>query len=322
MAHLLRYFVLCLLSEFLIVFSLSNNHNTSIGNITGGLVTDDALEKSGILRQLLNQETIIRMALVQNVHSLMKDILTIKNSMLVSETAMGKFKLATEKTIFQLEAEVEKLKWENQRLRNDNAEIQRKLIPCVNGTSQTVQDSISEMRRNFDTKFIQLDSELQTIQARKANVSSIATLETSLSYISTQVGNLSKSVAFTAGTTVTTTSWKSGTLVFDKVINSVGGGYNPHTGIFTAPVKGHYVFFVSIVNDGVRSIYVDIVLNGSCKIQAMAVSFNTNDRYETGTNLVILHLQQGDAVWVKHHRGTGYYTYSDAPVTTFSGFLI
>ncbi|XP_061193343.1 uncharacterized protein LOC133201560 isoform X2 [Saccostrea echinata] len=320
MAHLLRYFVLCLLSEFLIVFSLSNNHNTSIGNITGGLVTDDALEKSGILRQLLNQETIIRMALVQNVHSLMKDILTIKNSMLVSETAMGKFKLATEKTIFQLEAEVEKLKWENQRLRNDNAEIQRKLIPCVNGTSQTVQDSISEMRRNFDTKFIQLDSELQTIQARKANVSSIATLETSLSYISTQVGNLSKRVAFTAGVTVSNPSWNSGTLIFNKAINNVGGGYNTHTGIFTAPVSGDYVFYATIQTYGRHYVYVDIVLNGSNKVRVGAQTSNHHD--DTGTNLVTLRLQQGDTVWIRHSIGWGYHTHIASPLTTFSGFLI
>ncbi|XP_062603373.1 uncharacterized protein LOC134265142 [Saccostrea cucullata] len=302
MAHLLRCFVLCLLSEYLIVFSLLNNYNySSIGNMTGGLVTDDELGNADIFRQLLNQETIIRVALVQNVHSLMKDILTVKNSMLVLETVVEKFKLATEKTIFKLETEVEKLKSENQRLKNDNAEM--KLFPCncVNGTFQTVQDSISEMQRNLETKFTQLDSELQTITAKKANVSSIASLETSLSYISTQIGNLSKSVAFTAGATTSSASWNSGTLVFDKVINNVGGGYNRHTGIFTAPVEGHYVFYVCIVNHS--SLYVDLVLNGSSQVQAMANSFNANDQYETGTNLVILHLQQGDTVWVKHHRG-------------------
>ncbi|XP_062587017.1 cerebellin-3-like, partial [Saccostrea cucullata] len=133
---------------------------------------------------------------------------------------------------------------------------------------------------------------------------------------------LSKSVAFTAGMSTASDSWNSGTLVFDKVINNVGGGYNRHIGIFTAPVEGHYVFYVSIVNNNRHSLYVDIVLNGFRQVQAMANSYNINDQYETGTNLVILHLQQGDTVWIQYHRGAGYYSYNNAPVTTFSGFLI
>uniref|UniRef100_K1R5J6 Uncharacterized protein n=1 Tax=Magallana gigas TaxID=29159 RepID=K1R5J6_MAGGI len=41
----------------------------------------------------------------------------------------------------------------------------------------------------------------------------------------------------------------------------------------------------------------------------------------TGTNLVILHLQTGDRVWVRRGGGTGYYSDS-YHVTTFSGFKL
>ncbi|XP_062613565.1 uncharacterized protein LOC134275302 isoform X2 [Saccostrea cucullata] len=315
MAHLLRCFVLCLLNECSNAFSLLNNHNFSIGNVTGGLVTNDALENSNSFRQRLNQEALIRVALVQNVHSLMKDIMTVKNSMLVLETNSEKFKLATEKTIFQLEAEIEKLKTENQRLRNDNADKHQKLIPYVNGTFQTVKDSISQMQKKFHTR-------LQMIEERKSNVSSTAALETSLTKVSIEIKNLSKRVAFTAGVSSTSSSWSSGTLVYNKVINNVGGGHNPNTGIFTAPMEGDYVFYVSILSSGINSINIDIVQNGSSKVRAGAHVAHFTDQGETGTNLVTLRLQQGDTVWVKHNSGKGYQTHSDAPFTTFSGFLI
>ncbi|XP_062587013.1 multimerin-2-like [Saccostrea cucullata] len=137
----------------------------------------------------------------------------------------------------------------------------------------------------------------------------------------TKFVDLSRRVAFTAGVTSDSRSWNSGTLVYNKVINNVGGGYNPNTGIFTAPVEGDYVFYVSIQSYGSYSIRVDIVLNGSSKVRAMAYATNSDDQYETGTNLVTLRLQQGDTVWVKCYDGQGYYTFSDAPITTFSGFL-
>ncbi|XP_062603383.1 cerebellin-3-like [Saccostrea cucullata] len=133
---------------------------------------------------------------------------------------------------------------------------------------------------------------------------------------------MSKSVTFTDGVTSDSISWNIGTLIFNKVISNVGGGYNPHTGIFTAPVSGDYVFFVTIQSTSRSGVQVDIVLNGSSKVRAMASSYDTNDRWETGTNLVTLFLKQGDTVWIRHHHGTGYYTYSDAPTTTISGYLI
>ncbi|XP_062610680.1 uncharacterized protein LOC134272470 [Saccostrea cucullata] len=148
--------------------------------MSGELVTNDALENSNSFRQLLNQEALIRVALVQNVYSLMKDIMTLKNLMLMLETNLEKFKLVTEKTIFHLEAEIEKLKTENQRLKNDNVDKHRKLIPCDNETFQTVKDSISQMQKSFDTR-------LQMIEERKANVSSTAALETSLTKVSTEI---------------------------------------------------------------------------------------------------------------------------------------
>ncbi|XP_061195822.1 complement C1q tumor necrosis factor-related protein 3-like isoform X2 [Saccostrea echinata] len=132
-----------------------------------------------------------------------------------------------------------------------------------------------------------------------------------------RITNMTKKVAFTVGVTSSSSSWNSGTLVFDRIVYNIGGGYDSSTGIFTAPVNGHFVFFVNVQNDNRSEIYTYLVLNGSTKVTTLA-----NNSYQAGPNLAVLRLQKGDRVWVKHWSGIGYFTNSDAPVTTFSGFLI
>ena len=128
---------------------------------------------------------------------------------------------------------------------------------------------------------------------------------------------MSTRIGFTAGVTSSSSSWNSGTLVFPKVITNEGNGYNPSNGVFTAPRAGVYVFFVNVQAYSTQIIYVDIVLNGASKVRTMAYT-----NYDAGPNLAVLSLQTGDRVWVKHWSGQGYWTHSDGPITTFSGFLI
>ena len=125
-------------------------------------------------------------------------------------------------------------------------------------------------------------------------------------------------VAFTAGVTSSSTTWNSGTLIFNSVILNVGTGYNPSTGIFTSPVAGMYVFYVTAVEFNKQDLRVDIVLNSVSKVRTMGFS---DAIHQTGTNMVVLNLQKGDSVWVRHQYGTGYWTQS-VPATTFTGFLI
>ncbi|XP_062605616.1 EMILIN-2-like, partial [Saccostrea cucullata] len=76
--------------------------------------------------------------------------------------------------------------------------------------------------------------------------STVSSLEVFRMNVTGNKCDLSRRVAFTAGVTSSSTSWNSGTLVYNKVINNVGGGYNPNNGIFTAPVERNYVFCVTI----------------------------------------------------------------------------
>ena len=125
-------------------------------------------------------------------------------------------------------------------------------------------------------------------------------------------------VAFTTGVKSSSSTWNSGTLIFNSVILNVGNGYNPSTGVFTSPVAGTYVFYVTAVESIKQDLRVDIVLNSVSKVRTMGYS---DAAYQTGTNMVVLNLQKGDSVWVMYNDGTGYWTQT-VPATTFTGFLI
>lgn len=125
-------------------------------------------------------------------------------------------------------------------------------------------------------------------------------------------------VAFTASVTSLSSTWNSGALIFGVVITNTGNGYNPSTGVFTSPMSGTYVFYVSAVEYGAQHLNIDIVLNSVSKVRAHGSS---SASYQTGTNMVVLELQKGDSVWVRYASGKGYHSQS-IPLTTFSGYLI
>lgn len=132
----------------------------------------------------------------------------------------------------------------------------------------------------------------------------------------------SKKVAFTAGTSGAGNIGSGSIIAFPVVINNEGGGYNPGTGVFTAPRSGQYVFFVSAQGYGSNTLYVSIVHNGGAKVMTMSDGGRAGkDFYDSGTNLAALNLQKGDTVWSKCQSGSSFYS-EGIPITTFSGFLI
>ncbi|XP_061167550.1 multimerin-2-like [Saccostrea echinata] len=355
------------------VFNLSILTDDSGRNITDLDMNNIDPKNSDVFRQLLNQETLIRMALVKNVHVLMKDMVDLKKKL----ESVESLQQSAEIKITALQQEVNDLKRENQKLSLENRKFEE-TFSLVKDNFTQIKDQfkdfakeVEEKRDAFERNTTMFNMSLETLSddliATSTKLSkSVSNLENSQNAIIASVADdinktlgdlktevkqsqndqlklsatvsslevfrmnitnnhcdLGKKVAFTAGVTSSSSSWNSGTLVFDKVTNNVGGGYNPNTGIFTAPLNGDYVFYVGIQSrsSDVNDIYVGIVLNGSRKVRAMAYNYNSNDDYETGTNMVTLRLQQGDTVWVKYYAGKGYYTYSDAPLTTFSGFL-
>ncbi|XP_062599186.1 multimerin-2-like [Saccostrea cucullata] len=388
------------------IFTENSDNSSSLLDIS-----DPESKNTDVFRQLLNQETIIRMSLVKNVHALMKDMLDLKKIMETLETSQQK----TDVEVAALKQEVEKLKRENQRLELENRRYEETFrVVTENFTKvdehiQQVVEQLEEKRERFETntsavladlkvevrylsvtlldlnkhtleidkkfpemmqeKYEQISLRLNTsvenlnndILTTNYTISkSVSDLENSQNIIQDSISvNISKTleglmaelkqskyeqlqlsstvsslevfrmnvtnnilgktkrVGFSASVTSYSSSWNSGTLVFPSVITNEGNGYNPSNGIFTAPIAGMYVFFVNVQDNG-SNIYVDIVLNGSTKARTMA--YYSGDSHDAGPNLVVLNVQKGDAVWIRHYSGTGYY--SSGPITTFSGFLL
>jgi hypothetical protein len=128
-------------------------------------------------------------------------------------------------------------------------------------------------------------------------------------------------VAFTAGLSKSVDNLGAHqNIPFDHVETNIGNGYNPHEGVFTAPVSGLYVFHTSIFVDRNQEVFGELVVNGLIKASAYARS--TDGRYDQGSQTLVIQIQQGDVVAVqnlivKSELFGDPYIYS-----TFSGFLL
>ncbi|CAM4571266.1 unnamed protein product [Leuciscus chuanchicus] len=91
------------------------------------------------------------------------------------------------------------------------------------------------------------------------------------------------------------------TLTYKNVFTNIGNAYNPITGVFTAPLKGAYMFRVSVYGNGGTPATVGIVKNGQHTV--MAHDVQAQDRLHS-SNGVVLILEVGDVVYrAPSHRG-------------------
>ena len=105
--------------------------------------------------------------------------------------------------------------------------------------------------------------------------------------------------------------------MFDKVWTNVGNGYNPNTGKFTAPKSGLYQISGTVMSSAGKLLYVYLFKN-----EKQTVILFSGLGYATGTVNIVLKLQKGETVYMKHHNITQT-IYSNANVhCVFSGFLI
>lgn len=85
-------------------------------------------------------------------------------------------------------------------------------------------------------------------------------------------------------------------IAFDNIISNLGNAYNPHAGVFIAPVSGIYLFSTSLLTYPETSAHFQIVKNGTVVTKAY-LQANSASR-ETGAMTVVLQLARGDDVSV------------------------
>ncbi|CAM4571988.1 unnamed protein product [Leuciscus chuanchicus] len=108
------------------------------------------------------------------------------------------------------------------------------------------------------------------------------------------------------------------TLTYRKVFTNIGNAYNPITGVFTAPLKGAYMFRISVFSHGPTHAAASIFKNGERLVLAYA---GQPQNELNSSNGVVLILEVGDVVYVKLWPHTSIYD-NDNNHSTFSGFLL
>ena len=110
-----------------------------------------------------------------------------------------------------------------------------------------------------------------------------------------------------------------GVFKFDTVVTNVGQGYDRHTGIFTAPVRGTYLFFLNLMSSNDHG-WLSAVIDKHGAVLAEVWAGGSTDGDDQGSSLVTTHMNAGDQVWVRQNRGSS--SIQGALWTIFSGSLV
>ncbi|XP_041920480.1 inner ear-specific collagen [Alosa sapidissima] len=104
---------------------------------------------------------------------------------------------------------------------------------------------------------------------------------------------------------------------FPAVLNNMQGHFNPSLGMYTAPANGTYVFSYHL------TVYNRVLKVGLFHNFQPVVKTTESAELATASQTVVLHLNQGDLVWlqVKDSITNGIYTSNEAS-STFSGYLL
>ncbi|XP_043085102.1 caprin-2-like [Puntigrus tetrazona] len=110
------------------------------------------------------------------------------------------------------------------------------------------------------------------------------------------------------------------TLTYRKVFTNIGEAYNPITGVFTAPLKGAYMFIFSVFGHSNPSnpSAASIMKNG----EKVVMAHGYQDQYDVNSSKgVVLILEVGDVVYVRLWSEKWIYD-DENNHNTFSGYLL
>ena len=110
----------------------------------------------------------------------------------------------------------------------------------------------------------------------------------------------------------------NGRVVFEMVDLNEGKGYDPSTGIFTAPASGMYVFDWTILTERGKSAHTSLVVNGKLKSWCFCHD-DVSKMYQSCSKMTVVKLKQGDTVWIGVFSGPAVI---NAKYSSFSGYKL
>ncbi|XP_045206969.2 uncharacterized protein LOC123559229 [Mercenaria mercenaria] len=109
------------------------------------------------------------------------------------------------------------------------------------------------------------------------------------------------------------------TIQYGAAVLNEGNAFNVNTGIFTVPLSGVYLFSFACEDFHNHRIFADILVDGTRK--SLVLESPAGDSHAMGTNVVILRLTKGQAVWVAID-ASGHDDFLQNTATTFSGVFL
>ncbi|VDI03110.1 caprin-2 [Mytilus galloprovincialis] len=223
-------------------------------------------------------------------------------------------------------------KHEFDTIKDEIAFLREKLV------TETVkpQEQISSLRLEMDAMKNTLNAEIMSLRMELASKGSCSCQENINSSDvhsnraerllapseSTSQPSTTVHVAFSAVLTHIISLGELQEIKYDKVLLNIGSGYDVRHGHFTSPVNGVYLLSSSTFKHHLADdLYVEMVKNG---VQLVANEASTAE-YNAGSHTVIIQMNKGDMVWVRHYwtkTSIEVYGTPTTPFTSFAGVLL
>lgn len=178
----------------ILVLCLSHNKMMAASDSLNTSIPERATSQGAdatVLRQLLNQETLIRMSVEKNVHVLMKDMVSLKDSLLSLQSEMAGIRQIAKDGIADSKEKIEGLKSELQSLKETGENLEERLVE-QNKTGLNLFDKFMKFKNEMNG--FQTDIQTSFAQNNKNTSEVLSDIKVQVRLLSTSLMGLDQRV--------------------------------------------------------------------------------------------------------------------------------
>ena len=124
--------------------------------------------------------------------------------------------------------------------------------------------------------------------------------------------------AFTASIGSTHSYDTGDVIIFDQIVTNVGNHYHPNTSTYVCPLKGLYVFSVSVLNTVSNHMKVNLMRENT----HLGSGYSHVGDHNQGALSVVAECERGERVWVRCYGSSYAYVHQSYDWNIFSGFAL